>query len=349
MQLNKKYLLRIAVLMIVAGAAIFGIGYAVSQNEEGDYTVENQAYAVSDIQRIQIQTDSPSVVIKPVEGDQLRLTWETGEYMEYDAQLVNGELTIEYKRTVNWLQALLLMGRDDTQYVLEVELPNTYVGRISVDTASGAITADTPATLTECSLKTVSGSLEAESLNSQVSIELKSTSGKVSAHTLQADGDILVKTVSGSVSLLKSAAQGGVTIQTASGSVAAAELTAVDEFAIKTISGRVEVSDVQCDADVMLSSTSGSVRPSDIACKSLSVKTVSGSIKGSGITADDITLKSTSGSVSVGINGDRGDYTIETTTVSGGNNLQNATGSTGKALTVNTVSGSIKVSFTDGN
>lgn len=349
MKINQKQWLIIVALLITVGVAIFSIGHTIFQNKEGSYTMENQSYALSDIDRMQINTDSPSVVITPVSGDQINLTWQTGEYVEYQAQLTDGKLTIEYNISTNWLKALLLGPLVQNEYVLEVELPDDYTGSLVIHTASGKIIANTAAALEECSLTTASGSIDAVNIDSREGVELRSTSGGISADSVHAANDIRIQTVSGSAKLTKSAANDGISIQTTSGGIDAAELNAADRFHAKTTSGRIELSQIQCGGDVTLDSSSGTLKPSDVVCESFAAKTVSGSIKFQGLTADAIEMKSTSGSINGTVNGKRDEFDIQVQTVSGRSNLQSTAAGKDKTLKLDTVSGSIDVQFTNGN
>jgi hypothetical protein len=79
-----------AVVLIVAGAAVYGIGRSTVSGNEGSIIMENQSYALSEVSRIQIDTDSPNVVIKSVVGDRINLSWEEDKYLKCELSLVNG-------------------------------------------------------------------------------------------------------------------------------------------------------------------------------------------------------------------------------------------------------------------
>ena len=310
--------------------------------------MENQSYQASEITAIQIQTDTPNVVITPVDGEKINLSWQTDDYVEYEATLTDGTLSVKYRINTNWLQSLFQSWLTNNEYILEIELPSDYKGALDVATVSGKIIADTKASLDSCSLTSVSGGISAVNIDSKADIKIHSTSGAASADTIHAAGDIAVQTVSGSIALLKSDALGGMELKTASGSVTAAELNAGGAFYLKTTSGGAEISRLQCEGDVTLESVSGTLRPADIACAGFSAKTVSGSIRFHGLAAESIELKSTSGSVNGSVAGTRDEYAVSVSTVSGSSNLQNTAGS-GKTLTLSTVSGGIDVQFEGGN
>ena len=345
MKISKKRLLAMAALLIAAGLLLFGFGSAAKQENEGSSIMEHETYALSQIHRIQIETDSPSVVIQSVSGEQINLSWQTDEYVTYDAKVSDGELTVDYRFSSNWLDRVLRAPLSRRDYVLTVELPESYNGGLVIRTASGTVTVDTPAELNECRISTVSGSIDLAEVESQVSVEVHSTSGSVSVSSVNADGDLIIQTVSGAVELRGSASEGSVSLQTASGSVTGTELIAAEGLTVKTISGRVELKHAHCDADVALESTSGSIRPSDLECSAFTAKTVSGSISPQNLSADRIELSSTSGSVNAAISGAREDYSITAKTVSGSSNLQSSGAGKAKTLKVSTVSGSVDVKF----
>ena len=349
MKINGKRLLIAAGALITAGIIIAGIGYAIVRGDERSTQMENQSYTVSDIQSIRINTDMPHVVLTPVDGNQINLSWQTDEYIEYRATLENGVLDIEYRFGDNWLKSALLSLFVHNEYILEIELPNEYAGALQIQTVSGKLIAETSAALDSCSLKTVSGKISAVNITSKGDIEVRSTSGGINVESVQAAGDLYIQSVSGTVALMKSTAQGGMQIKTTSGSVTAAELNVATGVSVKTTSGKAELSQLECGGDMTMESVSGSLRPADVSCQSFTAKAVSGSISFHGLTAGNIELKNTSGSISGSISGKRADYSITASTVSGKSNLQNATGSGDKTLKLSTVSGSIDVQFDGGN
>jgi DUF4097 and DUF4098 domain-containing protein YvlB len=348
MRITKKQTLFTAVLLIVIGIMVLSVRHVLSQgNEGGSAVMENQSYAVSDVNRILIRTDSPSVVIKSVPGDQINMTWQTDEYIEFTTELKGGKLSIDYRVSTNWLEALLQSALTRDDYLLEIELPETYAGALEVQTASGAITVNTAAALETCSLKSISGSIEAEEINSKNNIKIESTSGGVSADSMHAAGDIHVQTVSGSLLLYRSTALGNLTIQTASGKLTGADLNAAYGLDLKTISGKADLSQIHSDAYIALASTSGSIELSDVDCESISSKSVSGSVHFTNLTADGIAMGSMSGSVKGTVNGTLDDYSVQIKTISGNSNLQSGGAGREKTIKVDTISGGIDIRFSD--
>ncbi len=329
MSLLHRRFLAAAALLIVVGLAVAGIGYSMTRNQEGDTNMEKQSYAAADVNAIQIGTDVPHVIITPVDGDQMNLSWQTDEYMQYEATLKNGVLEISYRNTRNWLESIFNVPFVGNEYILEIELPKAFQGDLMVDTASGKIIAETAADLKECKLKTVSGVISAANLTVQSDLSLHTTSGSITAENLQA--------------------MESVRLQSVSGSITAQAVTAGGKLNGKTTSGRLEFTQVTAEGDMTLNSVSGSLNLQDVSCAALSAKSVSGSIRPVGLKADSIELRSTSGAVKGMLAGSQSDYSISVSTVSGSNNLKNADGNGAKPLQINTVSGSVKITFEEGN
>lgn len=325
----RKRLLRGALMLIAVGLAIAGIGYAITNSREGDTSMENQSYRAADVRSIRIETDTPNVIVTPVDGDQMNLSWQTDEYVEYEAELKDGVLSVTYRTGSSWLKAVFVAPFVHNDYILEIELPGSYRGGLDVSTASGRIIADTAAELEGCALKSVSGVISAANITSLQDIALVSTSGGITADTLGAGGDVRIQTVSGAVT--------------------ADKLSAGGSFSVKTTSGKAELTQIAAKSDAAINSVSGALTMQDVSCVAFSAKTVSGGIRPEGIAAESIELRSTSGSIKGSVQGSRGEYDISVSTVSGGSNLQNASGSGGKTLTVSTVSGGIDLLFAQGN
>ncbi|HRX07894.1 MAG TPA: DUF4097 family beta strand repeat-containing protein [Candidatus Limiplasma sp.] len=324
-----KRLLNMAVILIIVGAAIAGVGYAMSKNKEGDTAMENQSYNVADVRAIQIQTDTPHVIITPVDGEQMNLSWQTNEYVEYQATLENGVLDITYRTSTNWLKTIFSAPFANNEYILEIELPNSFAGDLDVSAVSGKVIADTSSALDVCSLKSVSGVISAANLHALSDLTIKSTSGGISADAISAGGDIRLQSVSGSVTAKQAEATGA--------------------FTVKTTSGKVELTQVTAGGSMSLDSVSGSLSVQDASCAALTAKTVSGGIRPENLQAQDIELKSTSGSIRGSVSGAQGEYAISMSTVSGKSNLKNTAGSGGKTLKLSTVSGGIEIQFTGEN
>ena len=345
MKINRQKLLVFVLVVIVLGAAAFSIGFALFKQNEGSTTMENQSFAVSGIQQISIVTDLPSVVVKPVQGDQLNLTWRTGELVKFSAALTDGALVIDYRLHTNWVKTMLLSPFSMENYVLEVELPESYAGTLAVQTASGSVSAYGALNLADLSLTSISGSVDASDIDSKAAVVIHSTSGSVHADAVLAAQDIRLNTVSGSVDLRKATALGGIAVQTTSGKITLSEVNAAVELTVKTTSGAADVSLAHCDAGVSFSSVSGSLRLSDVDCGEIASKTVSGSLQFEKLTANAIALQSTSGSINGTLSGAQDDYSISVHTVSGGSNVKSTASGKAKTLTLNTVSGSIGVQF----
>ena len=344
-RMNIRRWLAAAALLIVAGVAIFGGGYAAFRRKEGGHTMENQTYALSGIDTILINTDSPGVVIRPVAGDQINMTWQADDYVEFDTELTNGMLSIDYRFGTNWLESLLMSPLHRNDYVLEIELPDGYAGKLDVHTASGSLAVYSALAVDDISLTTVSGTIDASDIDSKKGVILRSTSGRVHADAVHAAEDIRVQTVSGELDLRKATALGGIAMQTSSGGVTGVDLNAGGNIDVNTTSGAVDVARIHADADIAIGSISGTLTLSGVDCEGFSSKSVSGGIKFQELTADMMKMKSTSGTVRGTVGGVHGDYSVSAHTVSGRNNLQNTAAGKGKSLAVDTVSGSIDVQF----
>lgn len=307
--------------------------------------MESQSFAVSDVRQIRILTDSPHVVVKPSTAEQINLRWQTNEYVEFEAQLEAGTLTVHYRRSANWLESLLMspMTRDD--YVLDAELPTSFAGTLDIRTASGNIAVETVPEAQAISLASASGGIDAAELSAREGVEIGSTSGSVRAQGIRAAGDIRVHTVSGSVKLLHLETGESIAVKTTSGGIAAAELSAAQAVTVHSTSGSTDLSQTKAGTDIVVQSVSGSCKVTEVKGNTYSGKTVSGKMVLQLICADAVTLESTSGKITGTLDGTRGEYSVDTHTVSGKNKLGNTDAGRQKSLAVRTVSGGIDIGF----
>lgn len=136
--------------------------------------------------------------------------------------------------------------------------------------------------------------------------------------------------------------------EVSSGAIKVNGINSGSTFTAKTTSGSISADDITCSGECLLNSSSGSVALKNISCETLTAKCTSGSVKVIDVTSDNISLSTTSGSIKGTIEGSQSDYSIKAKTVSGHNNLLDATFNSSdgpKSLRAESTSGSINVTF----
>lgn len=348
MKINTKKLFKIALQLVVLGLVIFAIGYATSKPEENNgYYQDDQTYLLSEVSRIEVNTDSPCVVVKSVAGDSIHFTWKAGDHVQYTEQLSGGKLSVKYYLKVNWMDSLFKSNLNGDSFVLEIELPESFAGDINIHTVSGSISMEDARALDELTLSSVSGSIDASDISARQDIGINTTSGSAKVNDIFAANDLDIKTVSGSLQLRNAEVNGECDLSTGSGSLEVASLITADALQMKTISGSLDVSQTDCGSDITLSTTSASIKLMDVTGESLTARSVSGTMDINNLKADRIDLKNTSGAVKGTIQGAQDEYNIAVKTVSGDRSIKNHTAGGQKSLKVDTVSGDIKLSFSD--
>ena len=90
-------------------------------------------------------------------------------------RLTDGTLSIDYRFAANWLESLLFSPLNGDDYVLEIELPDTYAGELDVRSASGSISVFSALAVETLNLRTVSGKIDVSDIDSKNSVELRTT------------------------------------------------------------------------------------------------------------------------------------------------------------------------------
>ncbi len=129
-----------------------------------------------------------------------------------------------------------------------------------------------------------------------------------------------------------------------------------EKFQAETTSGVIKVNETEI-SDSKVSSTSGEIDLKNVTSNDIDVSTTSGSINLEGNFVGENDISTISGSVDMFVNGSQSDYEVKYSTVSGGTQLNgervgktfktNRSGRAPNNIEAETVSGGIKVTFSD--
>jgi DUF4097 and DUF4098 domain-containing protein YvlB len=138
---------------------------------------------------------------------------------------------------------------------------------------------------------------------------------------------------------------GTIELSTQNSSISAENLASLTALKLKTVNGDIEGVEVSVSQSLGASTTNGGVKLTDIGAKALTAKTTNGKIALSRVDSAEIALKNVNGDISGSVCGSMSDYSIESGTVNGKNNLPSDKEDGSKSLKAETVNGDINIQF----
>lgn len=177
-------------------------------------------------------------------------------------------------------------------------------------------------------------------------------------------GDILLETSAGDITLTGIKGAAGVTASATTGNIKCLDMSASDislyattgdvmlknavsgdGAEIGTTTGNIQVTGLKTENGFNARSTTGRNVIEDVKCASAEIKATTGDIRFSQIDAQRVNISASTGSVSGKLAGREEEYSILSSTGTGGNNLPEKWGSGSRSLEVRTSTGNINVSF----
>lgn len=263
---------------------------------------------------------------------------DAGSY--FTASNEDGRLSVDAGRSPqNWF-----MNFDFSEKRIEIDIPASYGGALTVNTASGEIEVGSTASLASLDLHSSSGAISTDNVIA-ANVSLSSSSGEVNC------GDISAGQSGGDIPR-------GLKISTSSGAVKAEDITGFDSAVVETSSGAIKLDEVSADA-ASVSAHSGAVSIGEFR-SSGEVKTSSGAVLISEMElTGDMSISSNSGAVNVGLD-KKSRVSVSASSGSGSvrsdfgltsGDSNRASGTIGEApyfgLTISTGSGAIYIGRTD--
>ncbi len=341
MKKTKKCALFISLVMMIAGAAIFFIAFAIAgfkfQNLSAEKITTQNFEIKEPFQRISVSSYEYDLNILKSEDEKCRIVYTGDEKQPLVCNVMGKELVIDLHNNKKWYENIGLNFQfalpDDTG--ITVYLPEKEYEAINASSYSGAIDIESGFSFDEANFDTSSGNIKASGMTAE-KLDIQSYSGKIDISEISSSDNINVGTQSGAihagnvdannvavdsysgkVSLENLIAKGSLLVGTQSGNAALSG--SADSVTVNTYSGRVNLENAIAKTSLSVETQSGNVVLNDCDAGEITVDTYSGSVSGS-LLSDKIFVTSTySGSVNVPISSGTEICTI--TTQSGNINL----------------------------
>ncbi len=341
MKKTKKCTLFVALVMMIAGAAIFFIAFAIAgfkfQNLSTEKISTQNAEIKEPFQRISVSSYEYDLNILKSEDEKCRIVYTGNEKQPLVCNVKDKELVIDLHNNKKWYENIGLTFQfaipNDTG--ITVYLPEKEYEALFASSYSGDIIIDSGFSFEEANFDTSSGNIKASGMTAH-KLDIQSYSGKIDISEISASDIINVGTQSGAIKAGNVNANNAA-VDSYSGKVSLENLIAKGSLSVGTQSGNIALNG--CADSVAVNTYSGRISLENfIAETSLSVETQSGNVAFNGCDAGKITVDTYSGSVSGTLLSDK---IFVTSTYSGSVNVPVSSGS--EICTISTQSGNINI------
>lgn len=307
-----KTALIIALIALVVGALILGIGWVLLQKNPIDKNVfKDKVYpfGIDELpNRIDISTVNSRVEFRTIEGDEWRVECVDKEKIYHKVELIDGVLTIKEIDDRQWYEHIGLFSNLRPQTVI-VYLPEGTYGALNIGVVSGDISVPEGFVFSDVTLKSTSGDMSFASVATGA-MNIKVTSGDI-AISGSIGGALEVSGTSGDIAISGNIG-GAVEISGGSGDIEIKNATPT-RITIQNTSGDIDLIDIECREVCEIENTSGGIELKRCDALSFNLVTTSGGIRGSILSAKTFDCKTTSGSVRTPADGNGGTFKAKTT------------------------------------
>lgn len=337
MKKSKKCALLVALVMIIAGAAIFFVAFAVAGfNFENMSTVKistQNAEIKEQFQRISISSYEYDIKLLKSDSEKCRVVFTGNEKLSLVCNVKDAELVIDLNDNRKWYEYIQFAFQKDTGIM--VYLPEKEYDALYASSYSGGIFIDSSFSFDEANFDTSSGDIKASGITAE-KLDIQSYSGKIDISKISVSDKINIGTQSGAINAGNVNAN-NIAVNSYSGKVNLEKFIAKESLSVETQSGNVVLNGNA--NSVAVNTYSGRINlENSIVETSLSVETSSGNVMFNNCDAGEITVDTYSGSVSGTLLSDK---IFVTSTYSGSINVPISSGT--EICTISTQSGNINI------
>ena len=307
-----KMALIIALVCLIAGALIFGIGWGLLQNNPIDKNVfQDKVYSFCTDElptQINIRTTNSCVEFRTTTESEWRVECMDKERVYHKVELIDGVLTIQEIDDRQWYERIGLFANLRPQRMI-VYLPEGAYGLLDVCVTSGDISMPLGFAFSNVTLKSTSGDISFAA-DATGAVNIKVTSGGI-AVSGSIGGALEISCTSGDIAVSGSIG-GALEIFGTSGDIEIKNVTPTS-ITIQNTSGDIDMVDVVCSEACMIEKGSGSVNLKCCDALSFNIATTSGDIHASLLSAKTFDCHATSGDVHTPRDGNGGTFRAKST------------------------------------
>ena len=307
-----KTALIIALVCLIAGALILGIGWVLLQNnpiEKNVFKDNVYPFSIDELpSQINISTTNSRVEFRTTTESEWRVECVDKEKIYHKVELIDGVLTIKEIDDRQWYEHIGLFANLRPQTVI-VYLPEGTYGSLNIGVVSGDISVPEGFVFSDVTLKSTSGDMSFASVATGA-MNIKVTSGDI-AISGSIGGALEVSGTSGDI-VISGNIGGAVEISGTSGDIEIKNATPT-RITIQNTSGDIDLIDVECSEACEIEKVSGSIELKRCDALSFNLVTTSGDIYGSILSAKTFDCKTTSGDIHTPADGNGGTFKAKTT------------------------------------
>ena len=280
------FLIVFGTILLVGGAAAFGLAYAKGAFNNSALTKEiTKEYVLEDsFSKIDVDIVTADLTFKPSEDDKTKVVSIEKEKIHHTAKVANDALVIreqdDRKFYEKWFGFVSRMK-------VTVYLPETTYSELKLEVTTGNILAEDSFTFDKLNIKSTTGDIKLANING-TSADIKVTTGKVTLNDYNLTGGLNVDTTTGDFDL-SSVRCSKATLHTTSGDYKLDDVI---------VNGAFDESRPNLD----ISGTSSNIIFKNCDAHNIRMKSTTGDIKGNFLTEKDITVEITTGTQKVDSN-----------------------------------------------
>jgi len=203
--------------------------------------------------------DSYNIVTEIYSGKDIKLSWYSEKKASCKTDEANGVLTVKYYNEKSRFSLSNLRFVNKKYHTLKIELPQEYLGKISLSSQSGQIDVDGINVGSGISASTLSGTIEINNASSGQDIRITATSGNIKMKNIKLNGDYYGKVDNGNIDVFNIENAKSFKLESTSGQIYFQNITA-DVFQAESTSGNISFKDIYANDSVTLSATSGNIK-----------------------------------------------------------------------------------------
>lgn len=294
MRKTVKIWLIVAALLIVLGAAVFGLAaYSVGGDltKLGGGRYETNTYEIEEkFSDVSIKTDTADVVFVPSEEKTCKVVCYEEKNKKHSVSATDGVLTVNVEDTQKWYERIswfasekitvYLPEREYASLVIEestgdIKIPNDFTFKsIDVSVSTGNVTCSADATET-VKIKGSTGDLRVENISAGA-LDLTSSTGNVTLSKVTCEGDIGIVVSTGKTIVADTSCK-NLTSTGSTGNISLRNVIAQQTFSVQRSTGSVKFDG--CDAaELEVKTTTGDVTGTLLSEKIFITKTGTGDI-----------------------------------------------------------------------
>lgn len=316
MRKTVKIWLIVAALLIVLGAAVFGlaaysVGWDLTKLGGGRY--ETNTYEIEEkFSNISIKTDTADVVFVPSEEQTCKVVCYEEKNKKHSVSATDGVLTVNVEDTQKWYERISWFASEK----ITVYLPEREYASLVIEESTGNIGIPNDFTFKSIDVSVSTGNVTC-SADATETVKIKGSTG-----------DLRVENISA----------GALDLTTSTGNITLLNVTCEGDIGIVVSTGKTIVSDTSCKNLTSTGSTGNISLRNVIAQQTFSVQRSTGSVKFDGCDAAELEVKTTTGDVTGTLLSEK---IFITKTGTGDINVPTAT--TGGTCKITTSTGNIKI------